>query len=71
MTICDLITKLSCYPADTRVTLLDPDRRWLLPITVTRLPANGSGRDADFIAITTDAAGDEIEGGPIDGLLHT
>jgi len=35
MTIAELISMLSTYPADTRVTLLDPDRRWLLPIDQT------------------------------------
>jgi hypothetical protein len=39
MTVADLITKLSVYPTDSRVTLLDPQRQWLLPIQVTRLSA--------------------------------
>ena len=62
MTIADLIAKLSRYPASARVTLLDPDKRWLLPIEVTHLPAEGSAREVDFIAITADGASDEIEG---------
>lgn len=32
MTVSDLIAKLSCYPADARVTLLCPDEQWLLPL---------------------------------------
>ena len=62
MTIADLIAKLSRYPASARVTLLDPDKRWLLPIEVTHLPSEGSAREIDFIAITSDSASDEIEG---------
>jgi hypothetical protein len=62
MTVSELISMLSAYPADTRVTLLDPDRRWLLPIEVMHLPADGSAREVDFIAITADSASDEIEG---------
>jgi hypothetical protein len=62
MTVSELISMLSAYPADTRVTLLDPDRRWLLPIEITELSADGMGREVDFIAITSDSASDEIEG---------
>jgi hypothetical protein len=62
MTISDLIAKLSCYPADARVTLIDPERQWLLPIEVKYLPAKGSDREVDFIAISADSTGDEIEG---------
>jgi len=62
MTVSDLIAKLSCYPADARVTLLDPDKRWLLPIEITRLLARGAGRNIDFVAITADTMSDEIEG---------
>jgi hypothetical protein len=62
MTISELIAVLSTYPADARVTLLDPDKRWLLPIEIVRLPADGCGRDVDFIAITADGTSDEIEG---------
>jgi hypothetical protein len=62
MTVSELIAMLSAYPTDTRVTLLDPDKRWLLPIKVTLLPADGSAREVDFIAITADATSDEIEG---------
>jgi hypothetical protein len=62
MTVSELIAMLSTYPADARVTLLDPDRRWLLPIEVTHLRAEGTARDVDFIAITADSASDEIEG---------
>ena len=62
MTIADLIAKLSCYPASARVTLLDPDKGWLLPIEIMHLPAEGSARDVDFITITADNASDEIEG---------
>ena len=53
---------LATYPAETRVTLLDPDKWWLLPIKVTPLPADGSAREVDLIAITTDGTSDEIEG---------
>ena len=62
MTVSDLITKLSSYPADAHVTLLYPDRRWLLPIEITHLSADGFDREVDFIAITADNASDEIEG---------
>ena len=63
MTIADLIAKLSRYPASARVTLLDPSRRWLMPIEITALlSADGMSREVDFIAITADSASDEIEG---------
>ena len=62
MTIADLIAKLSRFPASARVTLLDPDKGWLLPIEITHLPAEGSAREVDFITITADNASDEIEG---------
>ena len=62
MTIADLIAKLSRFPASARVTLLDPDKGWLLPIEITHLPAEGSAREVDFIALTADNASDEIEG---------
>jgi hypothetical protein len=54
MTVSDLIAKLSSYPADARVTLLYPDKQWLLPIEITHLSADGSNREVDFIAITAD-----------------
>jgi hypothetical protein len=62
MTVFELISMLSAYPADTRVTLLDPGRRWLLPIVLTALSADGTNRKIDFIAITADSASDEIGG---------
>ena len=62
MTVSELISMLSAYRADTRVTLLDPDRRWLLPIEVTPLSADEISLEVDFIAITADSASDEIEG---------
>ena len=62
MTISDLIAKLSRYPAGARVTLLDADRGWLLPIKITRLPADQCNREVEFIAITADGTSDEIEG---------
>ena len=62
MTVSNLIEKLSRYPADTRVTLLDPDKGWLLPIEVEHLPADGLTRHTDFVAITADNTSDEIEG---------
>jgi hypothetical protein len=62
MTISDLITQLSAYPADARVTLLDADRRWLLPIQVKSLPAYQSSCGTDFVAITSADDCDEIEG---------
>lgn len=58
----DLIEKLSCYPSNARVTLLDPNKRWLLPIQITHLLARGAGRNIDFVAITADTVNDEIEG---------
>jgi hypothetical protein len=62
MTVSELIKRLSSYPANARVTLLDPERHWLLPIEITELAADGSSREVDFIAITADDASDEIEG---------
>ena len=62
MTVSELITRLSGYPADARVTLLDPERRWLLPIEITELSADGTSRAVNFVAITADGASDEIEG---------
>jgi hypothetical protein len=63
VTVADLIAKLSVYPADSRVTLLDPQRRWLLPIQITRLSAvTDAKRVVDFIAITAEGTSDEIEG---------
>ena len=62
MTVSELISMLSAYPADTRVTLLDPDKRWLLPIEIMALSADGMSGEVDFIAITSDSASDEIEG---------
>jgi hypothetical protein len=62
MTVSELISMLSAYPADTRVTLLDPNRRWLLPIEIMALSADEMSGEADFIAITSDSASDEIEG---------
>ena len=62
MTVSELISMLSTYPADTRVTLLNPDRRWLLPIEVKLLPADQSSCSIDFVAITSADDCDEIEG---------
>ena len=62
MTVSELISMLATYPADARVTLLYPDKRWLLPIKVTPLPADGFAREVDFIAITANGESDEIEG---------
>ena len=67
MTVAELIAKLSGYPGDARVTLLDPDKGWLLPIEIAALPADGCRREVDFIAITTDSTSDEIEGLVADG----
>jgi hypothetical protein len=62
MTVSELITRLSCYPADARTTLLDPEKRWLLPIEITEISADGLDREVEFIAITADGGSDEIEG---------
>jgi hypothetical protein len=62
MTVFELITRLSRYPADARVTLLDPGKRWLLPIEITEISADGLDREVEFIAITADGRSDEIEG---------
>lgn len=62
MTVSELIAKLSAYPATARVTLLDPDKRWLLPIEIEHLSAGGSSCGVEFIAITADSASDEIGG---------
>jgi hypothetical protein len=61
VTVGDLIAKLSSYPADARVTLLDSDRGWLLPIENAHLAADGA-RENDFVATTSDVSSDEIEG---------
>ena len=65
MTVSNLIEKLSHYPAYTRVTLLDPDKGWLLPIEIAYLAADDCHCEVDFVAITADNASDEIE-----GLVH-
>ena len=62
MTVSDLISKLSAYPGDARVTLFDPDKGWLLPIEIMHVAADGSNGRVDFIAITANSASDEIEG---------
>jgi hypothetical protein len=62
MTVSDLMSILSSYPADARVTLLDPDKGWLLPIEITHLLPEHTNCGIDFIAITADNANDEIEG---------
>jgi hypothetical protein len=62
MAVSELITRLSDYPANARVTLLDPERRWLLPIEITELSADGSSCEVELIAITANVASDEIEG---------
>jgi hypothetical protein len=62
MTVSDLIAKLSRCPADARVTLLDPDTGWLLPIEIARVRADGCNCEVDFVAITADSTSDEIEG---------
>jgi len=62
MTISDLISKLSNYPPDLRVALMDQDKGWLLPIEITRLPADCSTCGVDVLAITADRESDEIEG---------
>jgi hypothetical protein len=61
MTISDLIAKLSSFPADTRVTLLDPGKRWLLPIQIRPLSPDRSNCGVHLVAIT-DNESDEIEG---------
>lgn len=70
MTIAELIAKLSSYPPDARVTLLDSDRGWLLPIEIAHLAADGFVREDDFVAITSDVSGDEIEGLVTRSLHH-
>jgi hypothetical protein len=62
MTISDLIAQLSSYPLDARVTLLDSNRRWLLPIEINTISANCSSCGVDLVVITTDYDSDEIEG---------
>ena len=62
MTISDLIAKLSSFPANTRVPLLDPDKRWLLPIQLRQLSPDRSNCGVHLIAITSDNESDEIEG---------
>ena len=57
----ELISALSNYPDDARVTLLDPDKRWLLPIEVKTLPAAYSSCGVEFVAITSADDCDEIE----------
>jgi len=62
MTVSDLTAKLSTYLAGARVTLLDHDKGWLRPIEIRQLAADGSSREVDFVAITSDRLSDEIEG---------
>lgn len=45
------------------MTLLDPDKRWLLPIGITHLSADASNCGVEFIAIAgRHSMSDEIEG---------
>jgi hypothetical protein len=60
MTVSELIDRLSLYPADARVTLLDAERHWLLPIDIKQM-ADQSNCGVDLIAITAPDT-DEIEG---------
>jgi hypothetical protein len=69
MTIADLTAKLSAYPGNARVTLLHPDKPWLLPIEIAHVSAADPDRQVDFIAITADSASDEIEG-LVDGMTR-
>jgi len=62
MTVSELILMLSSYPPETRVTLLDPERRWLLPIELKTLSADQSSCGVDFVAIASADDCDEIEG---------
>ena len=62
MTVSDLMAKLSAYPPDARVTLLDPDTGWLQSIEITQLSADGSSCGVEIIAVTANGASDEIEG---------
>jgi hypothetical protein len=61
MTVSELIDRLSLYPADARVTLLDRERHWLLPIDIKQMMADQSNCGVDLIAITAPDT-DEIEG---------
>ena len=61
MTVSELINRLSSYPADARVTLLDTERPWLLPIDIKPMTADQSNCGVDLIAITAPNT-DEIEG---------
>ena len=55
MTISELIDKLSTYPPNMRVTLLDADTRSLKPIRFTRLDRDlRYDRHADFLCLTCD-----------------
>ena len=59
MKVSELIESCLGTPSDTKVTLLDPDKGWLLPIEIADLPADGLTREADFVAITSDCKSDE------------
>jgi hypothetical protein len=48
MTVTELIAELQKYPADTRVTLQDPDTNWLLQLKITKRAVEG----VDFVAFT-------------------
>ena len=65
MIISELITHLSSYPADARVTLLDAERHWLLPIEIKPMKAEQTNCGVDLVAITAPDT-DEIEGLVID-----
>ena len=61
MTVSELIKRLSTYPADARVTLLDAERHWLLPIEIKPMMADPSNCGVNLIAIAA-CDTDEIEG---------
>jgi hypothetical protein len=61
VTVSELINHLSSYPADARVTLLDAERQWLLPIEIKPMKAEQSNCGVDLVAIMAPDT-DEIEG---------
>lgn len=52
MTVARLIELLRNYPPDMRVTLLDPDTDYLLPIHVVKIPASIDTNGVEFVTIT-------------------
>jgi hypothetical protein len=60
MTVAELIAELQKYPANTRVTLQDPDTEWLLKIRLAYLTTDDVAA-GPFVAITGNYGDHELE----------